>query len=490
MQAGSESRAIAKGARWAIGAAMLFGLILRIFAAQGGLWLDEAWSVYQASHVAPMIGVFASINHDNNHHLNSLWLQLVGIDAPSLLMRGFAIACSTAAIGVAAAIMARRNAAAAICAAWLFALAPFMVLYGSEARGYAPVTLSILVAIKLVDDWLAAGGGAPPKWLPLIAVLGIFSHLMMIAALASIGIWVWLSLMQDRDWMKATHQTYLVLIPTAIAATTALLIVIGTAYSVAGGMAIGSYTPFSLVSFGSALSSLAGLVTGLGIYGDTGWSNMAGLVILLTILVFAGRGDMDKMLICGALVLLLPFAVLIVRPGNTGFARYFLPVAIGLLFFMADQFGQLCARKGRVANCIAGFIGIGLPLVALVQDFQLISNRRGDVALAITALSKESPLGGVVAAPQSRALALLDVAARQARYPLQNAGKNCARAPFLFILQTPDPSRGSLFPYCGAHWKSLASRTNIGPSGQSWVLYARQGLQSPKAAVNGPPPAR
>ena len=68
-------------------AAMAVGLGLRIAAARGGLWLDEAWSAVYAAQAQTPIGVFLRINHDNNHHLNSLWLQAIGLAAPPLLAR-------------------------------------------------------------------------------------------------------------------------------------------------------------------------------------------------------------------------------------------------------------------------------------------------------------------------------------------------------------------------------------------------------------------
>jgi hypothetical protein len=53
----------------AVGAIALAGLALRIVAAHGGLWTDEAWSVIYAAQARDAVGVFFRINHDNNHHL-------------------------------------------------------------------------------------------------------------------------------------------------------------------------------------------------------------------------------------------------------------------------------------------------------------------------------------------------------------------------------------------------------------------------------------
>jgi hypothetical protein len=65
-----------------IGGFIIAGFTLRCLAAQGGLWTDEAWSLVYAQQASDALGILTRINHDNNHHLNSLWLLTVGPEAP------------------------------------------------------------------------------------------------------------------------------------------------------------------------------------------------------------------------------------------------------------------------------------------------------------------------------------------------------------------------------------------------------------------------
>src|SRR3954469_7519393 len=108
----------------AVGAAALVALVLRLAAARGGLWTDEAWSVIYAAQARDAAGVFLRINHDNNHHLYSLWLQAIGMNASPLLARLPAIAAGTLCVPLAALVVARRSARAGIVAAILFAISP------------------------------------------------------------------------------------------------------------------------------------------------------------------------------------------------------------------------------------------------------------------------------------------------------------------------------------------------------------------------------
>src|SRR3569833_1585080 len=93
----------------AVGGIALAGLALRVVVVYGGLWTDEAWSVIYAAQARDPLGVFLRINHDNNHHLYSLWLQAIGPAASPLLARAPAILAGTLCIPIAALLMGRRS---------------------------------------------------------------------------------------------------------------------------------------------------------------------------------------------------------------------------------------------------------------------------------------------------------------------------------------------------------------------------------------------
>ena len=79
-----------------------------------------------------------------------------------MLARALSIVTGTLAIVVAALIAAPRGRVACSSPRWLFAVSPILVTLGSEARGYAPMTLALLVAILIVDRQLA-GSDAPGR---------------------------------------------------------------------------------------------------------------------------------------------------------------------------------------------------------------------------------------------------------------------------------------------------------------------------------------
>src|SRR4029079_12960039 len=180
--------------RWAVvGAATLAGLALRIAAARGGLWTDAACSLIYAAQARDVVGVFLRINHDNNHHLYSLWLQAIGINASPLLARLPAIVAGTLCVPLAALVVAKRSSWGGPVAAILFAVSPTLVNFGSEARGYS---LMLLAALGFL--WFAAEAvvgqerRGTPWWLALVATVGMLSQMTMAAPVGLIVLWVYL----------------------------------------------------------------------------------------------------------------------------------------------------------------------------------------------------------------------------------------------------------------------------------------------------------
>ena len=244
----------------AVGAAALAGLVLRIAAARGGLWTDEAWSVIYAARARDAAGVFLRINHDNNHHLYSLWLQAIGTHASPMLMRLPAIVAGTLSVPLAALVVARRSAWAGIAAAILFAVSPTMVNFGSEARGYA---LMILAALGFL--WLAAeaieGRERPGTswWLALVAALGMLSHMTMAAPVGLIALWFYLERRAAAGPAKAMRDAARLMGPALAATAAVVAFVFAAAAASPTGMQLGGYLPFAWHEFFAGLNDMTGV---------------------------------------------------------------------------------------------------------------------------------------------------------------------------------------------------------------------------------------
>lgn len=443
---------------WIVAAIAALGLGMRIAAAQGGLWLDEAWSAVMADQAGTPLAVFLNINHDNNHHLNTLWLQFVGLDARPLLQRALSIGTSTATIIVAALIGARRNAATAILAALFFALSPLLVTYGSEARGYAPMLLAFLCAIDLIDRWLARQA-APPPAIPLAiaALLGLLAQLSMAFGLVALGLW---SLWQLRQRPAALFATLARLwSPAAIAAAIALALIFVPAWR-SGGMAFGAAEPFALARLG------AGLVQAFHYGFGSIWPS-AVIIIVAVLLLGVPRGRLAG----GGYASLLaaPLLVLVGQLPNAGVARLYLTPAAGALLLFALLLGNAFSQGKRALPVV---LTAATVLLMALTSFTLIRDRRADPARAIAAIATRAPAGTDAAVEHPRSDAILIAAAASAHYPLQ-IRQTCPAARFLFVERDGDQPFPAAPTHCAARYREIAGDTVQGLSGTQWKLYER-----------------
>ena len=464
-------------AAWsAVAAFAAAGLILRLLAAGGALWTDEAWSALHAAEVGTPLGVFLWINHDNNHHLYSLWLQAIGLQASPLLARAPAIAAGTLAILVAALIGARRSAAAAVVAAALFAVAPILVIYGSEARGYALMILAALTMLLLVDRWLEGETDDPPvTGLALLAFLGTLSHLTMVAPVGLIALWVY-GVRRAADGPDAAlRSTARVMGPALACAALVVAMVVAAAEASATGMQVGGYAPFTAGMFATALDEL--IATTLGLSLGNVWLGplLLGLgIAALTVRPphWVGR----RRWLYPLLILSVPVAVGLLHVGNSGFARYYLPSALGLLLIASEWIGRGIGSPDRRRWISLAVLAVVLG-AGLWRDSELIRLQRGDPDRPLRTVAALAPHGASIAFAEERLHGVMLAAAARSGYRF-TAAKDCAPAEFLIAARNSASPVPPVIVRCGVTMRAIAFGNTGVLSGEGWALYRSQTLQS------------
>jgi len=448
------------------------GLVLRLLAAQGALWLDEAWSAIFARDAASPAAVFFAVNHDNNHFANTLWLQLVGWNAPPLLSRGLSILSGTATVAIAGLIGARRNPLTGLIAAALFAISPMLLTYGAEARGYAPMVLALMVAVLLVDRALA---GIPlrgtPIWLGVAAVLGMLSHLTMIFGIGALTGWVAIVSARRFGPVRAIAVTADLMGRALLAVLAVGGLVVLAAWSSPAGYRIGGYTPFAFESFVGAVGMMIGQSLGAApmLYPTL----VVAAAILVPLALWRLPALRNRAPFYGLLIVGLPVAVAILQIGNGGFARYFITASVALLLLTAEVLA-LAMRAGRVWR-IAGAVAFAAILVgSLGLDRTIIAYRRGDPGVAIATMRLRAPEGAAVLITGARSSAVLEVAAASTGYRLQVVPTACGVARFLFVDQDGHQPMSRRRVHCGVGYGAIAGRGFSGLSGQTWQLYERE----------------
>jgi uncharacterized membrane protein len=163
--------------------------VLRLLAARGDLWLDEIWSMELARIGGSVGGILGSVHHDNNHHLNTIWLLVVGPDAGPVAARLLSVVSGTVMVAVAIFATARRDRTTALLWGGLLAFSYFAVHYGSEARGYALAMLLAVACFALLERVLEGRGTAWAVAFAACAALGLLSHLTFLYALLAFLAW-------------------------------------------------------------------------------------------------------------------------------------------------------------------------------------------------------------------------------------------------------------------------------------------------------------
>lgn len=464
-------------AAWsAVAALAAAGLILRLLAAGGALWTDEAWSALHAAEVQTPLGVFLWINHDNNHHLYSLWLQAIGLQASPLLARTPAIAAGTLAIVVAALIGARRSAAAAVVAAALFAVAPILVVYGSEARGYALMILAALAMLLLVDRWLDGETAPPPTiGLALLAGLGTLSHLTMVAPVGMMTLWVYVARRAADSPGSALRSTVRAMGPALAAAAVVVAIVVAAAGASPTGMQVGGYAAFSTGLFTTALDELVATTLGLSL--GNGW--FGPLLLGLAVAALALRPPQwigRRRWLYPLLILSVPVAVGLLRVGNSGFARYYLPSALGLLLIASEWIGRGIGSPDRRRWLSLAALAIVLG-AGLWRDSELIRLQRGEPGRPLETVARLAPGGATVAFAEERLRGVMLAAAARSGYRFTTA-TNCAPALFLLGARNSASRVQPVVVRCGVRMRAIAYGNTGALSGEGWALYRAEALQS------------
>lgn len=461
VQTGDRIEDVASRRFWPVVIAfVLLGLALRAAAARGGLWLDEAWSAVYARDVGTPLGVFVAINHDNNHHLNTLWLQLVGWGAPPLAQRALSIACGTATIVLAALFARRRSPTAGIVAALLFAISPILVTYGSEARGYAPMVLALLGLLLIVDRW-AEEPARPVPVIPLalVTLAGMLSQLTFLFGLAAISGWVASMLVfpsQDRQPLQRLAPAVIgaMLIPAA-----AVLLTVYFAGQADSGFAFGHLEPFSFRSWGAGLRQLMDYSFG-------------SLWLALPLILLRGTTPVRPWIFYALALIAFPLAVAALQLGNSGAARYYLPWTIAGLLLVADRIGHAVAIGGW-RRAAAAVVLVPIVIASAMLDVQTIQNQRADPMVAIDAVRARAPGGATVLVDNPRASAVLDAAAASASYPLAVQTAKCPPARYLFSDLDGTDLAAAAPIRCHGRYREIARGQVTALSGTHWRLYER-----------------
>lgn len=352
-----------------LAATLVLAAALRIAGSRNELWLDEVWSLEMARQVQSPVEIFTVAKHDNNHFLNTLWLHAFrDHDAPTLL-RAHSIVAGTAAVFLAWLVALRWGTAAGFLAAILTACSYPMLLYASEARGYALAVFFGLASFAILDKHVVRPRASTAILFGAVALLGILSHLTFLHVYLGLVAWSVDRWLREKPGLGAIAKEILSCHALPLAGCALLWWVSLRGRTVGGGAEPGT------TSLGSVLDALSLLVGG-PLHGmGRAICAVAGLGLALRGLQVVARraGGFRGAAVFFATAALVSPAVLtpLVSPGFL-FPRYFLVSASVAIVLVAVALSDVWERGGglRVASLVAAslvVLGSALPTAELFR---------------------------------------------------------------------------------------------------------------------------
>lgn len=372
--------------RLAAAVLLLLSSGLMMAAARGDLWLDEIWSLTYAQAVRSPADVFLKLHVDNNHPLNTLFLYLLGRQDSLYPYRLLAVLSGIGSVLLLGAIARKEWGTPEALSVLALAGASYpLLLYFSEARGYAPAIFFGLASYAVLRH-------DPPSWhwgkvvlFYTTSVLGMLSHASFVLLTAA---FVLQSLVQE--------------------------VRSGTPRSRAAGRLIALHAPPILFFTGWYVYFLRDMVIGGGpVYGTWTVIGRASALLLglpdqpvqrglATVLVFVlivlgtvslrRQGDAQWAFFPAALVVAPAVMLLLTRPTHLYF-RYFL---IGFPFFLLLLSYLTCEAYRRLPGPWRWLPAAGIAVLLLGQaprDYLLLKLQRGSYSAALETIVKASPEG-------------------------------------------------------------------------------------------------
>lgn len=136
---------------------IFLSVLLRFSGLFHDLWLDEITSFQIISKLSSPIQIFTKLFHDNNHHLNSLYMYLLGVTAPCAWVKyrllSFMLGIGAVILSLALTKKIFSNKIPGVITLLLMATSFPLVVYSSEARGYSMVIFFTLSSLYLLLEY-------------------------------------------------------------------------------------------------------------------------------------------------------------------------------------------------------------------------------------------------------------------------------------------------------------------------------------------------
>jgi hypothetical protein len=465
-----ESRSFIKAAPIAIVVLALLGAAIRIRASLDELWLDEVWSIVSVLKLRSPVEILTRLTIDNNHPLNSLFIWLIGGVRSARLYRLPALSAGLATLALAA-VAEWPDRRRALLAELLTAVSTLLVVYSTEARGYALAAFFALGGLLLCERYWEKPGPARGALLGICIVLGLLSHLSYVyvfAALLALSLHRCRKIGQTRSQCAA--RTARLFLPPAAA----------TAILYGGFLSRMIYGGGPKERVGLVLSQfLESLATGSEV--GHGFSIAAfAVVVAFCVEIFLEWKEDDRRWPFFAAIVLAPLGVVLLLRPPLLYPRYFL-VCVPFLLLLLSRLLVRLFRSGEASRALFAGALFLLLLGNTAGLARLLTLGRGHYLEGVLYMARHSrsPTIRVTSDHDFRNGMLLDFYAQEAprgiRFDYVSLGARTPASPEWLIRHSRDPD-AAMPERIRLHGGGVYVLARICPfwgglSGFSWFIY-------------------
>ncbi|MCK4782744.1 MAG: glycosyltransferase family 39 protein [Desulfobacteraceae bacterium] len=454
---------------------VILAAIVRLPGCFSDLWLDEIWTLLGSSKLNSAAEIFTRFRYDNNHHLNTLIMFLLGDQRSWGVYRIHSLISGIGAVILAWTIARRRGMLEGIFASLLMAGSYLMIYFSSEARGYAMVVFFGLVTFVVLRRFVEKNGWLNALMFWVCVCLGFGSHLTYLNVFIASAAWLLVELFRTCEKKRDVIVPFLQCfgVPTAFLICFYVFII--------RNLAIGGGPDYKLYDMLVKTLSYAAGGTAAGPVGVI--TGAVALGFFLWAIIYLQRKGRSEWVFYLFVIFLSPIVILAVKRYPVMFVRYFLlSIAFGLMavsYLLAGLY-----RKGGVARiCVA--VAVVLFLVGNgVHVERFFRYGRGQYLEAmryiaaqtegreITISSDHDFRNGVLIEYYKRYLA----PEKTITY-ISKAGLKTGQHPMWVILHRIGEATGigpEITDRHGNRYELVKALPYAGPSGCHWFLYQKR----------------
>jgi hypothetical protein len=368
----------------AVAGVVLAGAVLRTVAARDDFWLDEVWSLDYALAAGSPWDIFTNIHSDNNHYLVSLWMHALGNRESWFVYRAPSILAGVGTVVLAAVFARRWGTLESLAASLLTSGSYVLVVYASEARGYALAGFFELAALVALDRYLTARGRGAAAAFSLLVPLGFLAHLTFIHFYVGALLWSIVRLVRGAaGWRSA-------LAGLASCHAVPLAFLAALYWIDVRHIVIGGGPPYVITDV--LAESLALAVGAPAVEPLVGVGALVALAVAMAGILFLWQSGSDLWVFFVGVIFLAPALLLLpARPEYLN-PRYFYVIIVALLVLASYVLGRVDRWDRAGLPAFVGLVALFLlGNAAALYDF--LTHGRGQYRAAVEYMAANSPPG-------------------------------------------------------------------------------------------------